>query len=250
MADDMTFELYRNDNIVAGNSVRECLDRDSRYDGFSVCGYTGDSVEHVTACRHKLVRFLGVDDDSIVQCRQTHSVSVYVVESIDREMPEQPYGYDAIVTRMKDIVIGVNTADCVPLVLFDETAGVIGAVHAGWRGALAGVAVNALEKMIELGADAGNIHVFFGPSIGECCFEVGDEVAELFPEEFVRRSDGAKPHVNLAAFVEGQLVSAGVDRANIKMNGNCTRCDTARYFSARALGVESGRIFTFIMMRK
>lgn len=245
----MTFELYRDDNIIAGSTIRECVNRDNRYDGFSVCGYTGDNMERVEACRRELAKFVGVEPERIVQCRQTHSTAVFVAESIDSDNRE-PYGYDAIVTRLKDVVIGVNTADCVPLVLFDEKAGVIGAVHAGWRGALAGIAVNAFEKMIELGADAGNIEVFFGPSIGECCFEVGDEVAVQFPDEFVRRREGEKPHVNLAGFVKWQLVNVGVDESKVKMNGNCTRCDTARYFSARALGVESGRVFTFIMMRK
>lgn len=246
----MILELYRDDNIVAGNTIRECVNRENPYDGFSVCGYTGDNREHVEACRRKLADQMGVEADRVVQCRQTHSTSVYVVDSIPGENQEPPYGYDAIVTRLADVVIGVNTADCVALVLFDEKAGVIGAVHAGWRGALAGIAVNALEKMIELGAVADKVGVFFGPSIGVCCFEVGEEVAALFPDEFVNRSYGVKPHVNLAAFVKWQLVNAGVDELKVNMNGNCTRCDTARYFSARALGVESGRVFTFIMRRK
>ena len=245
----MFLELYRNDNIVAGNSVRCCVDEKDCYDGFSVCGYTGDSVEHVAGCRRQLASFLDIDEARVVQCRQTHSSSVFVADADTITAGNEPFGYDAIVTNLKNVAIGINTADCVPILIFDKRAGIIGAVHAGWRGALAGIAVNALEKMMELGAGKDGMGVYFGPSIGECCFEVGNEVASQFPDEFVIHRAGEKPQVNLAAFVAQQLVDWGVNRERIVMNGNCTRCDARRYFSARALGVESGRVFTFIMMR-
>lgn len=245
----MSFEiLYKDDLIIAGNSVRNGDVDAGPYDGFSVCGYTGDSEAHTGACRDELAEFMGVERHHIVQCRQTHSTDVYVVESVDG-MTEMPYGYDAIVTRLKNVVIGVNTADCVSLAMFDKKAGVIGVAHAGWRGALAGVAVNTVKKMVELGASPENIHAFFGPSILECCFEVGEEVAELFPGAFVKRSYGERPHVDLPGFVKSQIDGMGVKNCNIKLNCNCTRCRPDIYFSARAVGIESGRNFTFIMRR-
>ncbi len=244
----MMFELYRNDSILAGNSVRDCRNAEMPYDGFSVCDYTGDESSHVDECRRRLAEFCSVDVDEIIQCRQTHSADVCVLEQT--ELPaEQRYGYDAIVTRLKNVVIGVNTADCVPIVLFDEAAGVIAAVHAGWRGAVAGIAVNTLKKMVEIGAKVENVKGYFGPSIGECCFEVGEEVACRFPDEFVVRRDGEKSHVNLSGFVKHQLEKEGVKAETLILNENCTRCNQSRYFSARALGIESGRIFTFIMRR-
>ena len=245
----MSFEiLYKDDLIIAGNSVRNGDVDAGPYDGFSVCGYTGDSEAHTGACRDELAEFMGVERHDIVQCRQTHSTNVYVVESVD-VMTEIPYGYDAIVTRLKNVVIGVNTADCVSLAMFDKKAGVIGVAHAGWRGAVAGIAVNTLKKMVEMGAKVENIKGYFGPSIGECCFEVGEEVALCFPEEFVTRQEGEKPHVNLAGFVKRQLENEGVKAETLILNENCTRFNQSRYFSARALGIESGRIFTFIMRR-
>lgn len=244
----MMFELYRNDSILAGNSVRDCMNAEMPYDGFSVCDYTGDDASHVEECRQQLALFCGASVDEIIQCRQTHSAEVYVLEQVGLPA-EQRYGYDAIVTRLKNVVIGVNTADCVPIVLFDEAAGVIAAVHAGWRGAIAGIPVNALKKMVELGAKIENVKGFFGPSIGECCFEVGEEVADRFSDEFVNRRIGEKPHVNLARFVKRQFENEGVNGASLILNENCTRCNLSRYFSARALGIESGRIFTFIVRR-
>ncbi|MDE5969492.1 MAG: peptidoglycan editing factor PgeF [Muribaculaceae bacterium] len=244
----MMFELYRNDSILAGNSVRDCLNAEIPYDGFSVCDYTGDDASRVEECRRQLAEFCGVGMDEIVQCRQTHSADVYVLEQVGLPA-EQRYGYDAIVTRLKNVVIGINTADCVPVVLFDEVAGVIAAIHAGWRGAVAGIAVNALKKMVEIGAKVENVKGYFGPSIGECCFEVGEEVASCFPEEFVTRQEGENPHVNLSGFVKRQLENEGVKAETLILNDNCTRCNQSRYFSARALGIDSGRIFTFIMRR-
>lgn len=159
---------------------------DSPYSGFNPCHYTGDSPEHVDGCRKKLADYLGVSADAIVLPRQTHSSRCKIIERIP-VVADDIYGVDAVVTRLHGVAIGVSTADCVPVLLVDSDAGVIGAVHAGWRGAAGGVVENAIAAMISIGAVPSRIKAAMGPCICVDCFEVGEEVAEQFPESYVMR---------------------------------------------------------------
>lgn len=221
----------------------------SAYSGFNICHYTGDSVSHITDCRRRLAEAVGVDVDRIIVPRQTHSVKVAVVSSlpVDDVLLE---GVDGIVSILNKVVIGVSTADCVPVILVDETTGVVAALHAGWRGAVGGIVREGVGRMKELGAVPERTMAYIGPSICVDCFEVGEEVAEKFPDEcVVRYDDGRRPHVDLPRYVVLMLEQEGVQSCNIKSftKNICTRCHPDQYFSARALGVESGRNYTFVI---
>ncbi len=221
---------------------------ESPYAGFNVCHYTGDSPEHISHCRALLCGHLGVEEEALVVPRQTHSTNVAVIDNIpfDNRTFE---GVDALVTTLDNVVIGVSTADCVPVVLGDIDSGVIGVAHAGWRGAVGGIMGNTVSAMVSVGADASKIKAALGPSICVDCFEVGEEVAAQFPDGCVeRRSGWRKPHVNLQRFVTDELVYAGLERCNISpfSKERCTLCHPATFFSARSLGVNSGRLFTFV----
>lgn len=246
MDSDFIEYLCRDSDLIAATTCRGAdVVASDAYSGFSVCGYTGDDEAHYSACRRRLAAELGLHPGCIVMPRQTHSAEVLVT---DGEIPpaDELYGVDALVTSARGLVIGVNTADCVPLVMADRRAGVIGAVHAGWRGAVAGVQVRALHAMLGAGAVPGDIRVWMGPCICEGCFEVGDEVAQCFPDAFVVHEAGRRKHVQLAGYVASTLADCGVPEGNIALPCGCTRCRTDRYFSARASGVASGRNFTFI----
>lgn len=213
------------------------------YDGWSLCDYTGDSPRHTGACHHGLAHTLGATDDSIIAPRQTHSANAVAVDS-----PALLTDVDGLATRTPGLIIGVNTADCVPVVMADPVARVVGVAHCGWRGALAGTHINTLGRMAELGAHAGDIRVAFGPSICPDCFEVGPEVAEQFPAEVViRRPEWPRPHVDLHRYLTLTLEANGIPALNITPfdPGLCTRHHPVRFFSARASGVRSGRVFTF-----
>lgn len=210
------------------------------YSGFSLCGYTGDSPAHVAECRAMLCRGLGVPPSDLVMPRQTHSAEVAVVG----EGPRSGLcGVDALVTDRPGIVIGVSTADCVPVVLADPAGRRIGVAHAGWRGALGGVVEHTLEAMVGAGSRPEDVVAAFGPSICQKCFEVGEEVALQFPPEFVDRS-GSKPHVSLQGFIASRLRAYGVADSNIARfsPGLCTMCHPMEFFSARVSGVSSGRV--------
>lgn len=215
------------------------------YDGFNVCHYTGDAPEHVEACLNELRAFTGID--RMVIPTQTHSANVRIVEDDTPDLE----GVDALVTALPGVVIGVNTADCLPVVMADRVAGVIGVAHAGWRGAIAGIAVCSLEAMVSLGAQRDRVEVCFGPRICLKCFEVGEDVAGRFaPEAVVRRPEWPRPHIDLVKAVARQLMEAGVPLENINMQAECTRHNPHKFFSARAEGVKSGRVFTFAWIEK
>lgn len=242
--------LYESDLVYAGTTFRGVSVADDSYSGFSLCHYVGDEASHWQQCRAELASWLGISEHNIIVPRQTHSARVAFIDDVpvdDRDID----GVDAVVTTLHGVAVGVNTADCLPLLLCDEKVGVVCAVHAGWRGAVGGVVGNALDRMVLAGASPGDIHGFIAPHIGVCCFEVGEEVAcQFHPDDVVYHQDGEKPHVNLSGAVTRILVSKGVPRENITDIGECTRCRSDRYFSARARGVASGRNFSFIIKNK
>ncbi len=142
----------------------------------------------------------------------------------------------------------VRTADCVPVLLADRQAGVVGAAHAGWRGALAGVVEATLAAMSRLGAVAERTRAAIGPAIDPCCFEVSPEIAAAFadlaPDLVDHRRRG--PHVDLPGTVRHTLQAAGVPARAIERRGGCTRCSGQRYFSYRRQGEQAGRLLSVI----
>lgn len=151
-------------------------------------------------------------------------VGVYQVHGADTVTVAEPWEdaarphADAIVTDRPGIVIGVLTADCAPVLLADREAGVVGAAHAGWKGALAGVTDSAIEAMERLGARRDRIAAAIGPTIARASFEVGEEVVAKFTDDdpanlrFVTEGPRGRPHFDLEAYVAHRLASAGVTR--------------------------------------
>lgn len=219
----------------------------SPYSGFNICHYTGDSQESVDRCRARLEHCAGLMPGAIIVPRQTHSVNCRVIDSFPVEKSDIE-NVDALVTTLHGVAIGVSTADCVPVLLADTVNGVIAAAHAGWRGAVGGIVDVTLSRMVALGAEPRYIKAVMGPCICRDCFEVGEEVAGQFPDDCVVREEGCKPHVDLPAYVASRLIAGGVSPMSIAMPSACTKCDSDRYFSARALGINSGRNFSMIVM--
>ncbi len=210
--------------------------------GFNTCHYAGSSAAEAAEGRRLLAEKLGISTDHIVIPTQTHSCRV--------ALPGEPLdSTDALVTDRHGTALCINTADCLPLVMADTEAGVIGAAHCGWRGTVAGIASATLRSMIKLGADPGRIRAAMGPCICTDCFEVGEEVANQFPDTAVIRISGEKPHVDLAAAVTMQLTMLGVLPKNITMPVACSmHSDT--FYSVRRQGRDlTSRTLTVIMQR-
>jgi YfiH family protein len=149
---------------------------------------------------------------------------------------------DGIVTAEPGVMLGIFSADCVPILMVDSKRKVAGALHAGWRGVIADIANAGVHAMTLLGAHASDIRAAMGPSIGSCCFEVDADLGDRFGGEI----DGARNHtragrpgkvfIDLRAVVRDQLERAGLAPVNITSVGPCTRCAPDRFFSRRAAG--------------
>lgn len=151
---------------------------------------------------------------------------------------------DAVMTARAGVLVGVRTADCFPILLADPVTRTVAAVHAGWRGTVAGVLPNAVARLTAaFGARHENLEAVIGPGIGTCCFEVGNEVAGEFRPDFVRRGRG-RPHVDLAAALKDQLARSGV--LSIRSCGHCTSCNLDRYFSHRREHGVTGRMLSLV----
>jgi len=181
---------------------------------------------------------------------QVHGSEIrHVTQANVAERPEA----DGMVTREPEVGLAVLTADCVPVLLADSQAGVVAALHAGWRGTIAGIAERGVEAMLKLGASTSNIRAALGPSIGQCCFEVDLELAERFGREIpgseahTRSGRVGKAYLDLRGIVRNQLVRVGLDSGNVSSVGPCTRCASERYFSRRAAGgVITGLQMSFV----
>ena len=249
------------EGVVAFSTTRGEVEKGKPYSGVNLCDYVGDDALRVIDARLTLAMQLGVDLDDLVMPRQTHSCRVAVIDerfrSMDIDQQEAALeGVDALVTKLTGVVIGVNTADCVPLVLVDEVAGVIAVAHAGWRGTAGRILKNVVDEMCRQGARANRIQAAMGPSICQDCFEVGDEVVDAFKQArfnldaiVKRNADTGKGHIDLRAANRDVLIAAGVPANSIVTSQHCSRCEQERFFSARRLGINSGRTFTAIIRR-
>lgn len=222
------------------------------YNGLNVCHYVGDDPSHVSESRIALARYFGVPADHLIIPGQTHSAEVRVVDTTCRTSGLD--GVDGLVTAADGLVLCVCTADCVPVLLADEQARVIAAVHSGWRGTVARISAAAVYEMCRLGADPHRIKAVMGPCICPGCFEVGPEVARRFIDEFsetpgiVISRPGHRDHIDLGAAIKHTLTEAGIVPANIALPMACSHCENSEYFSARRQGIASGRTVTAIML--
>ena len=258
----MKFLEYKtNPNIRAFSTYRG--KGSDNYAEFNITHYCGDSPEHVAECREKLCSMLDIEDKNLILPRQTHGDKIICIDKDFLNKPKEQqeellYGIDAIVTNLPRTCIGVSTADCIPVLLYDSSRHVISAVHAGWRGTVAQIAQKCITAMCgEYNCTPANIKAIIAPGISIDSFEVGDEVYEQFSDagfpmtKIARRYPaecGEKWHINLWEANRLQMIDAGVKEENITIAGICTYKQHEDFFSARRLGLASGRIFNGIMI--
>ena len=198
------------------------------------CGQgSSDQTEAVALNRERVAHAMNVTPGHLIGVHQIHSADVVTVREPWTQAPKA----DAMVTDRPGIALSVLTADCEPVLLADAEAGVIGAAHAGWRGALSGILGNTVHAMRALGARADRIHAVIGPTISQRAYEVGPEFMDAFLAEdpaydrFFAGGTGDRVHFDLPAFGLMKLREAGVGAAI--WCGQCTYSDPGRFFSYR-----------------
>ena len=239
------------DGIRAFTTTKgELTHAENPYSGFSVCHYVGDNDSHIARCRQLLADHINIPQNQIIIPRQTHSANVAIITDIPTNGCSLE-NVDALVTSLSGVALCINTADCIPILLADSTSGIIAAVHSGWRGTIANITANTIDAMMELGANPKRIQAAMGPSICTSCFEVGEEVADIFLTEFPQRTDivdlsHPRPHINLAAAVHQTLLDKKIAAEHIALPPVCSKCNPQEFFSARHLGINSGRTLSLI----
>lgn len=262
------------DDVKAFSTTRHGGVSEGNYASLNINEYCGDSKANTDANRLLLANELGIDANHIIMPHQTHGVESRIIGEEFANLPDGVKkmlleGVDAVMTNIPGMCIGVSTADCIPVLLYDEEHHAAAAIHAGWRGTQARIVHKAVQEMrMAYQTDPTKLKAVIGPGISLDNFEVGDEVYAAFEqaafdmsaiaEERIKRNPNAddpakaferKWHINLPLANLQMLTHNGVDEANIINTGICTFDNADNYFSARRLGIESGRIYTGIIIR-
>lgn len=234
-------------------------DDGNSYSGFNINPYCGDTTEHVSTCRHGLCQALGIADEQLLLPHQIHGVVVANIDTGDALV-----GADALMTSQHGVCIGVSTADCIPILLHDTRHDAICAVHSGWRGTVQHITAKALEAMARsFGTAREDVVAAIGPGIRLEDFEVGDEVYEAFRDAgfamhevackmSAQKTNGghsgetreARWHIDLVRAVRSDLAGVPFIHDSTISTYSHPHC----FFSARRHGINSGRIFTGIML--
>ncbi len=229
-----------------------------------------DTKENVAENRRRFQSVVAANDFELIALKQFHSDLIRPFTS----KPDRPCKGDASTTKQAGLLLGAQTADCVPILLVDPKKRAVAAIHAGWRGTLARIAHKTVGRMeMEFGCKPADLLAAIGPSIGPCCYEVGPELVTKFTAQFgdadgyfdeARTGDEPNPlqwlnmkppghqpppknvHLDLWKANRSQLLSAGLRDKNIFTSELCTACRTDLFFSYRKEGVLSGRMLSVI----
>ncbi len=178
--------------------------------------------------------------DHPIRARQVHSDRVV---KVDGAWPGEPPEADALITNRPGLMLSVRTADCLPILIADGRNKAVAAIHAGWRGTVAGIAVKTVAALRgEYGSRPEDLWAAIGAGIGNCCFEVGPEVTEQFQQFFPERDMSGRIRIDLVEANRRQLAGAGIQPGHIRVFNGCTKCGADLFHSWRRDGSASGRM--------
>lgn len=214
------------------------------FDSLNLGTGTTDSPESVRENYQILYHFLSIREENAALMRQVHSATVRVVEQGGIYADT-----DGILTVTPGLLLGVRTADCVPVLMYDPYQRAVGAIHCGWRPIVDDILERALGMLrAEWNSRPEDIFVALGPSAGSCCYEIGDDVIERLAPSSVLNRNGRR-YADLQGEITSRLRSAGVGKDHIEPIPHCTICNHALYFSHRRDGVLSGRMMGYIFLK-
>ena len=246
------------DGVKAFSSTRKGGVSKGSFGEFNINAFCGDEDLCIAENKKALAEELCIDVENIIIPHQIHRIECRAIAPEFFALPDKIRmmlldGVDCVLTDIKNLCIGVSTADCIPILLYDDEHHAVAAVHAGWRGTLNRIAHRAIVEMCNVyKSNPSRIKAVIGPGISMENFEVGDEVYQQFETVGFNMSLISKKyekwHINLPECNHIQLREAGLKDENILMSGICTFSRSEDYFSARKLGQHSGRIFSGIMI--
>jgi YfiH family protein len=227
--------------LVHGFSTRR-----AEHNAFTL-GPLGSENPAIQMNRARFQAAVGMTGWPLLKLKQTHSAIVH--DFRDTLAASQPVEGDGAITAVAGAALGIQTADCVPILIADRQARVIAAVHAGWRGTSGRIAKIAVRKMVlAYGLEPEDLIAVIGPHNAVCCYEVGEEVVTAIDdsEAIVRKPEWARPHLNQALANKRQLLSAGIPDQQIFVSTLCTQCREDLFYSYRRDGKGTGRLLSVI----
>lgn len=234
--------------LVAAKSSPELVER--AQGGYALRGWSSKSVyAAVTDRTHKLSDLLaGLPEGvSAVEAEQVHGAGIAVVEHASAAA-KPIAGCDGLITRQSRIALAVRSADCLPILACDARQGVVGIIHAGWRGLEAQIPMRLVALLMHAyGVNPADLDIAIGPAIRACCYTVGSEFQQRFGP-FVSR-EGERLLCDLAGVAVSQLTASGVPAKRIWDSKRCTSCENRTWFSLRQEGPDTGRLRSVILLR-
>lgn len=260
--------LLHFENLLSTDSLfhfsTNILDGKSRnsYSSFNLSPFSGDNPDSVKTNRKLLTDAMKISENDLYTPYQIHENKICIIDNdfLTKTFNEKQAllnGIDAVITNQKNIGIGITTADCVPILIYDPEQQALGVIHAGWRGTVATIASKTVETMAEkYGSSPTSLLAGIGPSISQANFEVGEEVAQAFIDagfnlETIgyRNPKSGKMHINLQKANTELLIQVGLKVENIEIADLCTFNNKDLFFSARRQGIKSGRMITGGVLR-
>lgn len=252
-----------NSSVMAFSTTRHGGCGSGAYGTFNCTPYTGDDPRVVHSNLQHLAQLLDMAPDRIVIPYQTHSCNILTLDNTFVQLDTENrhtmlQAKDALITDCMDVCLCISTADCIPLLLYDHTHRAIAAIHAGWRGTVAGIVSLTMQAMhTTYGTRGTDVQAIIGPGISLDAFEVGNEVYTTFEERGFDmqqiahwHADKGKYHLDLPKANRLQLIREGVPEEQIDDCHICTYTHHHDLFSARRMGIHSGRILNGIVMKQ
>jgi purine-nucleoside/S-methyl-5'-thioadenosine phosphorylase / adenosine deaminase len=220
--------------------------RRAEHSEFTV-GPIGAENPAVQMNRARFLAAVGMAGWQLLKLKQTHS---NIVEDMrDTTAATNAVVADAAITGLKGVALGVQTADCVPILIADRRARVVAAVHAGWRGTAGRIAEKTVTQIAHVyGVSTTDLIAVIGPHNAVCCYEVGEEVVDAIndPGAITRKPEWSKPHLDQALANKTQLLQAGIPEQQIVTSSLCTQCRGDMFYSYRREGKRAGRMLAVI----
>ena len=212
--------------------------------------HVNDDPINVELNHDNLSKILNFDKNSLIHMKQIHSSDVHIVN--DKDDFYNPRECDALVTNKKNTPLMVMVADCSPILFYDAKNNVIAVAHAGRQGAFKNIIKNTIDTMInEFSSKAENIYVSVGPSIGQCCYEVGSEIydeASKINLGYSLEKRESSCYLDISKILKSQLLECGIKKQNIEISKECTCCLSDKYYSYRA-DSKTGRFAGIIVLK-
>lgn len=258
-----TFSVFPPDRVINAVSTRFNGVSKPPFDGLNLALHVGDEEKCVLENRRLFCEGLGLDAAKMTTCRQVHGNNIACITADDIgagafSLSDTVPDTDALITNVKNVPLTLFFADCTPIMIYDPDTHAIGVAHGGWRGTVAAIAFHTVKAMAQaFGTQPHRCLASIGPSIGPCCYEIGDEVAEQFKKVFLDAADlilrrdeqTGRQHLDLWQANALMLHRAGLRAENIDMADTCTCCSSDVFFSYRADGGKTGRIAALMALK-